>query len=112
MICIQLHFERLSEILEKIRGEGGELIAVLAAIAFRCGAIMTLAELHEEMQRSHLHRLIDALGQLGLDPLTEPARVVRAVAEAGGAERIVHQALGNMRRSPRASGSGCILKSA
>ncbi len=68
--------------------------------------------MNEKMQRGHLHRLVDALGQLGLDALAEPARVVRAVTKSGGLKGIVHQALGNIRRSPRASGSGVMLKSA
>ncbi len=73
---------------------------------------MMLAELDEEMQRRHLYRFVDALGQLRVDALAQSPRVVRAVTEAGGPERVFHHALGNMRLRPRTRGSGAMLKSA
>ena len=33
------------------------------------------------MQRRHLHRFLDALGELGLDALAKPTRIVRPVAQ-------------------------------
>ena len=112
MILAQLSREGLAEINEKIRGQRGELITVLTAITFRCRTTMTLAKLDEKMQGGHLYGFVDALGQLRVDALAKSARIVRAVTEAGGPERILHHALGNRRLSPRASGSGAMWKSA
>ena len=104
--------EGFAQVAKQIRGEGRELVAIRAAVRLRRGTSLALAQLDEKVQRRHLHRFFDALGELRLDALAEPARIVLPVAQPRRAEGIVRHREGNIRRSPAARGSGFTLKSA
>ena len=104
--------EGFAQVAKQIRGEGREFVAIRAAVRLRRGATLALAQLDKEVQRRHLDRFFDALGELRLDALAEPARIVLPVAQPRRAEGIVRHRGGNIRRSPAARGSGFTLKSA
>ena len=109
---LDLSREGLAEVPKQIRGERRELVAIRAAVRLRRGPALVLAQLDEEMQRRHLHRFLDALGELRLDALAETSRIVLAVAQPRRAEGIFRHGGGNIRRSPAVKGSGFTLKSA
>ena len=108
----ELALERLPQVAKQIRGEQGELVSIRPAVRLRSGTTLALAQLHEQMEGGHLDSFLDAVGELRLDALAEPARVVPSVAQARGAEGIIVHGAGNMRRSPAARASGFRLKSA
>lgn len=112
LVGSKLRLERFREVSQEIGGQRGELVPVVAALALRRRAIVASAELDQEVKRGHLHGFVDALGQLRVNALAQTTRVIRAVAEPGGAEGIVHQGVGNMRLRPTAMGSGVMPKSA
>src|SRR5262249_26862647 len=66
---IALTREGSAQVAKQILGERRELVAIRAAVRLRRGTTLALAELDEEVQRRHLHRLFDALGELRLDAL-------------------------------------------
>src|SRR5262249_24668875 len=102
--------EGFAQVAKQIRGERRELVAIRAAVRLRRGTTLALAQLDEEVQRCHLDRFFDALGELRLDALAEAARIVLPVAQPGRAEGIVRHRGGNIRRRPAAGGSGVTRK--
>jgi len=108
---IETSFEGASEVREEVGGQGLELATISTAVRLRRRAVVPLAEIDEQVERGHFHRLFDTLGQLRVDALDQAARVVRAVAKPGGLEGVVRHGVSSMRLSPWASGSGVIPKS-
>src|SRR5262249_22902297 len=100
------------QVAKQIRGEQGELVAIGPAVRLRSRTALALAQLHEQMEGGHLDGFLDAVDELRLDALAEPARVVPPVAQPRGAKGIIVHGARNMRRSPAARGSGFRLKSA
>ena len=97
---------------EEVASQGLELLTVGTAVRLRRRAVAPLAELDEQVERGHLHRLFDTLRQLRVDALDQAAGIVRAVAKPGGLEGMVRHGVASMRVSPWASGSGVIPRSA
>src|SRR5258705_122257 len=69
------------------------------------------AEIDHELERGHLHGFLDALAELGLDALHQPARVAVLVRERAVDGPLAHGAA-NMRARPSASASGWRPRSA
>ena len=109
---IETSFEGPPKMREEVASQGLELLTVGTAVRLRGRAVVPLAELDEQVERGHFHRLFDPLRQLPVDALDQAARVVRAVAKPGGLEGVVRHGVSSMRLSPWASGSGVIPKSA
>src|SRR5713101_2096994 len=112
VLRIERGFEGPPKMREEVVSQGLELLTVGTAVRLRCRAVVSLAELDEQVERGHFHRLFDALRQLRVDALDQAARVVRAMAKPGGLEGMVRHGVSSMRLSPWASGLGVILNSA
>src|SRR5690349_4247393 len=109
---VDLAREGLAEVPQQIRGERRKLVAIRAAVRLRRRTALALPQFDEQMQSRHLHRFLDALAELRLDALAQPARIILPVAEPRGVEGILVHGAGNIRRRPAARGSGLTLKSA
>ena len=109
---IETSFEGPPKMREEVASQSLELLTVGTAVRLRGRAVVPLAELDEQVERGHFHRLFDPFRQLSVDALEQAARVVRAVAKPGGLEGVVRHGVSSIRLSPWASGSGVIPKSA
>jgi hypothetical protein len=73
---------------EEVEGQGGQLGAIPLAAVLGCGPAGLGAQGDEEIETRHLRRFRNPRTQLGLDPLSEAARIAVLVAE--GARRLRH----------------------
>lgn len=110
LVPAQIGVERGAQVHEEIPGHVLELFSILSAVGVRGRLPMPAPKLHHELEPRHLDGLLDALAELGVNALDEPARVSVLMTE-GPAERVLTHAAPSMRASPRANGSGVMPKS-